>query len=558
MKTAVLWFLLVLAAVGAAAQSLPYIENYEVRIHGLDVVVTDRDGKPVSGLTKDDFIVLENGVAQTLTNFSAFASSAATATSAAGTAQSQAPDERPQARRFIFFVDEMALHPNSRTKFVKTVMQFAESSMHAADEAMVVAPAAETKIVQDFTTDRAAIRTALEKVMASMNSRTTQQFKEQFYLENQRGRATTDDEQRHIRQIYADSVRRRVLQRLGELRSLVAALAQVEGKKVLVLATTSLSAMPGLDAWAQRRQEMLDGQTTQTSEFDSGVSTGLTDSFAGAKDVYDLRPFIADLGRTAAANGVTIYSLQPDVQLENVTPGGVSTRQRGGSTTSTFHALLEMNELTMSSLAERTGGRWFRGDGNVDDAFQQVSKDLGTYYSLGYRAGEDDDRIRKVEVRVKNRPELRVRTRSEVVNKTNANEMQDLVVASLLYPRPVNELGVIATTGAMVTEPLKTILVPIDVRIPMDKLTFLPEGEKARAVFTIHYAAAGVASDFTSAQEKQQVLEIKTSELPQIAGKTWRFTTKLRFAPGKYRVAVGVLDRVSRLSGFQTLEVIAQ
>ncbi|HEX9983848.1 MAG TPA: VWA domain-containing protein [Thermoanaerobaculia bacterium] len=557
MKSAVLGFALILSASRLLAQpAVPYIETYEVKIHNLDVVVTGRDGNPVTGLGQGDFVLLENGVEQTITNFSAVDASQTTSTAVvAGAAET--PPAPP--RRFIFFMDEMALHPASRAKLAKQAMAFATSTMKAGDQAMVVAPAMEQKIVQDFTTDRAALGAAIGKVMAASTSRTTQQMKELFYLNSQRrnaalgpaGTRTQAQEQRNIRQMYADMTRRRALQRLGELRSLISALGPVEGKKVLVLATTSLPAMPGLDAWADRRQEMFDAQEMPTSEFGE-LSDGTTDSIAGTREVYDLRPFIADLGRTAATNGVTIYALQPDVQLENLIGDNAA------GPVSSFQAMLDMNETTMSSLAERTGGRWFRGDGNVDDVFQQVSKDLGAYYSLGYRAGADDDRVRKVEVRVKNHPELRVRTRSEVVNKSNVNEMQDLVVAGLLYPRTSNELGITASVGTMAKEPLGTILFPIDIRIPMEKLTFIPDGEKARAVFTVHYAAVGEKSDFTSAQERQQVIEIPIADLAKVPGKTWRYTTNLRFTPGKYRIAVGVFDRTTRLSGFQSLEVLAK
>jgi VWFA-related protein len=564
MKSAVLGFALFVSALPLLAQpAVPYIESYEVKIHNLDVVVTGRDGKPVTGLGQADFVLLENGVEQTITNFSSVDASQTTST--AGSAGAAAETAASPPRRFIFFIDEMGLHPSSRAKLVKNAIHFAESTMKPADLAMVVAPALEQKIVQDFTTDRAAIRAGLDKVMASSNSRNTQQKRELFFYDSQNFNAhlgpkdnlNKPQEQRNVRQVYADMTRRRVLQRLGELRSLIAALGPVEGKKVLVLATTSLSAMPGLDVWAGRRQEMFDGAELQIAEFGE-ISSGTTDAIAGTRDVYDLRPFIADLGRTAATNGVTIYALQPDVQLENILGADARTRSAGSVPISSFQATLDMNEATMSSLAERTGGRWFRGDGNVDDVFQQMSKDLGAYYSLGYRAGADDDRVRKVEVRVKNQPDLRVRTRSEVVNKSNVNEMQDLVVAGLLYPRTSNELGITASVGTMTKEPLGMIVFPIDVRIPMEKLTFIPDGGKARAVFTVHYAAVGEKSDFTSAQERQQVIEIPIADLEKVPGKTWRFTTNLRFTPGKYRVAVGVFDRTTRLSGFQSLEVHAK
>ncbi len=51
-RTLLAVLLLVVAAIAVAQQQQPYIETFEVRLHDLDVVVTDRQGKPVSGLTK--------------------------------------------------------------------------------------------------------------------------------------------------------------------------------------------------------------------------------------------------------------------------------------------------------------------------------------------------------------------------------------------------------------------------------------------------------------------------------------------------------------------------
>ena len=58
--------LLFLAATAAHAQ---VVESIEVRVTSVDVVVTDRDGKPVTGLTKDDFEILEDKRPQKITNF---------------------------------------------------------------------------------------------------------------------------------------------------------------------------------------------------------------------------------------------------------------------------------------------------------------------------------------------------------------------------------------------------------------------------------------------------------------------------------------------------------
>src|SRR5947207_15911391 len=56
-----------LIALPLAAQE-KLVESIEVRVVNVDVVVTDRAGNPVTGLTKDDFEILDNGKPQKIQN----------------------------------------------------------------------------------------------------------------------------------------------------------------------------------------------------------------------------------------------------------------------------------------------------------------------------------------------------------------------------------------------------------------------------------------------------------------------------------------------------------
>src|SRR5690606_35729751 len=58
----------------AAAQQSTMFDTVDVTVVNVDVVVTDRQGNPVRGLTREDFIVLDQGKPVELTNFSAIES----------------------------------------------------------------------------------------------------------------------------------------------------------------------------------------------------------------------------------------------------------------------------------------------------------------------------------------------------------------------------------------------------------------------------------------------------------------------------------------------------
>ena len=541
----------------------PYLETFEVRLHNLDVVVTDRAGKPVEGLTKDDFVVVEDGKVQEITNFAVYSEQVEDGRSRLSTEQGQAGvpvlhSNRPP-RKFIFFLDEMSLHPASRNKLLKNATALLEQSMSAGDEAAVVRPHGENNVVQDFTGDIDKIVQGLSTALKDTATRIdTQQAAELRFLELQLADSATRQEQQFARRMYADMVRRRVEQRLGQLRALVASFAGVEGKKVLVLMTTSLAAEPGREA---RDPEDIDVTPATENE----VPTRIT-------SYVDLRPQIDDLGRLAAMNGVTIYSLHPDVPMEYVTPGREAprrrlTRQMAGAVqapaqrvvlpSNLFNAQIANTETTIATLAEKTGGKWYRGDGNIDDAFRQVTNDLRSYYSLAYRVrGEFGPR--RVEVRIKDRPDLIVRTRTDVMEKSDSREMQDLVVANLVYPRGKNELGIRAVPGPMKRD-RNLFTIPVDTIIPMEKLTFVPTADgKWHASFTVYYAAAGEKADFSSAQERREDVTLTEDEYFALAGKTFKYSSNLVVAPGHVKIAVGVLDRTSKLSGFAVIRMWAK
>lgn len=564
---------LVTAALGAAialAQQ-PYFETFEVRLHNLDVVVTDAQGKPVHGLTKDDFVILEDGVQQNVTNFSVYDSGSSTASSVR-TAPENVPaaaTEKPPARRLVFFVDDMAVQNGARATLLRQATKLVDE-MREGDLGAVIRPTG-TRIAQDFTTDSAKVRQALADAIKSTRIRgDAPGLFELRELQNAMERADTPGDRLHAKGVYAGRVRQRVQQRLAQLRARVGSLAGVEGRKVLVVITAGLPVNPGRDA-IDFMDQIGGGEERLVKEW--GERGG------------DFSAPIDDLARTAAANGVTIYALEPEVPLatgvhksaaSKTTGSTMGARgvvdpriklKGGGNEVSgseimpqqMLYELLHYRGRTLTSLTEKTGGKWFRGVATVDDLFRQVASDMRIYYSLAYKATGTRNKPRRVEVRIRNRPDLRARTRSEVVDRSPEQEMGDLTTANLLFPRDLNELRIAVESGPPAADG-RMFRVPIDVIIPLDTLTFAPAADSSKYVATvdIHYAASAESNDFTLAGKHRQTIEIPADQHAGRAGVTYRFKTGLRVPPGQSRIAIGVMDSVSRLAGFRNLDLVAR
>jgi VWFA-related protein len=580
MKSAAVLLVLLAIAVSAVSQT-PYIETFEVRLQNLDVVVTDAKGKPVRGLTKEDFVVLENGKPQAITNFAIYDTAAGTASSANAPAAAQEAGDvvsAPPPRRFVFFVDELGVQRMARQRLYNNVKAFVDA-MRPGDVAAVVRPTTKEKIVQEFTGDRAAIEQALKAAIDDSGVEFSGSKVEISNLRWQLRNAATPQLRRAAKREYADAAARRVAHRLGQVRALTSSLAGVEGKKIVILVATGLTARPGSEAWDHAEmlgaiaQVPTDVAPLDREDDSRGPRIVDTGEYTGPNDpdrtqhpvIPDYTSSINEIARNAAANGVTIYALEPDVPLDVATRGNVATPMKNGlpdpaaDLPRTFQSdFLQNAEVTLATLTKTTGGQWFRGLGNIDDIFRQVNEDSSFYYSLAYRATGEAEEGKRVAVSVRNRPELRVRTRTEVLEKTTDREMGDLVVASLLYPRTVNELGITVTPGT----PQKDrgwYTIPVDVVIPLKNLTFLPtEGGKYAASFDLHYAAAGERRDFGMGGKRQQLIEITPEQYAALGTTTYRYKTGIQVSPGRARIAIGVLDTTTKLTGFRTVEVIAQ
>ena len=141
----------------------------------LDVLALDADGRPVHGLTKDEFIVEEDGRPVELTSLSYYSTRYD-----AGTPISPSVGEKPvtedgadvpSSRYFILFFHDQTrfgLFSNGlmrqQIRAVRGAKQWVEQAMTGSDWVAVVAYDVELRIHQDFTQDRDALLRSLDRV----------------------------------------------------------------------------------------------------------------------------------------------------------------------------------------------------------------------------------------------------------------------------------------------------------------------------------------------------------------------------------------------------------
>ena len=163
---------------GPAAQSKPPDPQAPIRhqvtvtLKLIQVFVADPGGKPAMDLEKSDFVLRDNGVVQTITDFEKHvlalpAAGRAEAAPVAPPAQAAAGESAPLlARKFIFLLDYQRNDLEGIKKAKTALLEFVDSKTQPGDEIALYSFSASggLKLHEDLTADRAKVRTAVEKL----------------------------------------------------------------------------------------------------------------------------------------------------------------------------------------------------------------------------------------------------------------------------------------------------------------------------------------------------------------------------------------------------------
>lgn len=550
-----------LALIIAAALTLPLtaqrnvdppspklVESIDIRVIDVDVVVTDRRGNPVSGLTQDDFIILENGVSKTISNFYEVAGGRAKNLAVAvpeAPATTPAREEIPDnlRRRIIFYVDNLSLAPFNRNRVFQQMKEFAKTAMRPGDEAMIATYNRSMKVRVPFTRDPNQIISMLDGL--AKESGLGIAAKSEWKSTQDRIRESTNyDEAIGIARTYASSNEHDLRQSVQSLNGLLTTLAGVEGKKILVLTSEGFPVQPGREAFY-----MIDEMSREKGW--SGGSTMLETM------TFDGTSLIQSVAKTANANGITMYT----IHAAGLTGGSeMSAEYSQPVSNSVSQAAASNTTESMRIMADMTGGLASVQSNNFTLAFQRIQKDLESYYSLGYRAGtERVDRQRYLQVRLRNRKDLIVRARQTFVEKSTYAEMSDRVIANLLYKVKNNDLNILTRLGSAIAVNDGYFRVPVDIQIPMSSLAMLPQGDVEFAGgFDVYVVVANKDGDMSEVARKSHQIHVPAADIKTVGNKFYTYTLELLTEPGLNKISIGVVDQISNVSGFAREQIIAR
>ncbi len=148
----------------------PLVSSVEVSVTSIDAVVTDSKGHRVRGLTKEDFVVLEDGKAQELSNF-LFVDDGESVAAGEPAPAPPRPEpgvltpavSKPQAR-VVVFIDNLHIPPVNRNAVLAALDQFLRKAVGPNVEAMIATFDRSLRVRGPFTRDAEILSRVLLEV----------------------------------------------------------------------------------------------------------------------------------------------------------------------------------------------------------------------------------------------------------------------------------------------------------------------------------------------------------------------------------------------------------
>lgn len=523
-------------------------ETIEVSIVNVDVVVTDRKGTRVTGLTAEDFEVREAGKVQPISNFAEYTSDISDVRAgvelAPGRPAPAAAPARPK-RNVVVFVETVRLLPHQAKEMFGSIGKLLRETVEKGDRATIITWRTAVMVRQPFTDDLAA----LEKVLGELESEAVHGPRE---LDRDVRREQAESDAADAEMAAAGGLSSGGMPPVHAIEASKRQLAQIKQKThVLEALMHSISGLDGRKAIVMAMRRF-------------GVHAGV-EYFGGDIPIERRREFETvafrdRLIKTANAHGITLYPVYPaglrwDPEDSSVRRDGnvMSTATEDGAG---LQNKIMFNETTaLSDLAEKTGGVMAWGTANIAEMLPRVVEDMESYYSLGYRSrATGKDVSRDIVVTVKNK-DYRVRSRQQYVEKSDQTLMNDRVIANLYQRLEGSSFGFDAMFLPMKMNSRKRWSLPLKLRIPIAALTALPLGPNEAGEFSVYIVTGGVVGVSSEVQRTTQQFRIPRHDIVKAKKSFYTYDVTLEIDEKVDRVSVGVLDETSKEFGLKRLAV---
>jgi VWFA-related protein len=500
------------------------------------VVVTDKKGSPVEGLTAKDFTVTENGAPQEIRFFEHQKLPDSSARPAPRTEPehihiydklgltriaSETPGKtRYKDRRLLaLYFDMTAMPPSDQSRALSAAQKFIRTQMTSADLLAILRySGGAVNVLQDFTDDR----DRLLSIIGTMAVGEGQGFDES------NSDASSADSGAAFGQDDSEFNIFNTDRQLSALQTAANMLGQLNEKKSLIYFASGLR-LNGLNNQAQLH-------ATVNSAIRAGVSFWPID----ARGLVAMAP-LGDATQGSPGN-VGMYS---------------------GAAAMAVTTNLQQSQDTLYALASDTGGKALLDYNDLAKGIVQAQQSVSSYYILGYYATNtaQDGKFRRIKISLNGELSAKVDYRqgyfaSKQFSKFTAADKERQLEDALMLPDPVTELTIAMEVDYFQLNRAE-YFVPLVVKIPGRELALAKRGGAEHTLIDfVGEIKDNYGTTITNVRDKVNI-KLSDATAAELAKRPVEYEAGFTLLPGKYTIKFLARDaETGRIGTYQSAFVI--
>jgi VWFA-related protein len=484
----------------------------------VNVVVRDRNGNVVRGLTRDDFTVTEDNRPQSISTFDfeeietqaleAAPASIPTVLGSVGRAAvalASVPETKPaidmHGRRLIAMLfDLSSMQPEEVLRSANSAREYIEKRLTPADMVAIATLSTTLQVAVDFTGDREILLQTLDRLSGV----------EGMGFEETTAADATDESATAFAADDSEFLLFNTDRRLQAIQALTEAMAPIEQKKSLIYFSSGMT------------QTGLDNRVAIRTVIDRAVRSNVSIYTADMRGLQALGP--AGDASQASTRGQSAFS--------------------GRAVSGRFDSMASSQEA-LSSLAEDTGGRAFFDQNDFTAVFDRIVADTSTYYLLGFTSTNrsPDGRFRRIRVGLK-RPDLKLEYRAGYYaprdfSHSGKDDREQQLIEQLLSDLSVTDLPVYASSAHFRLKGNR-YFVPLWVVVPGSRVPFNKSRDKDKA--TLDVLAVVRDGQQRPVARIRDTVNLSVSATEEVQRKNVQYQTDLELPPGVFQLKVVVRE----------------
>jgi VWFA-related protein len=502
------------------------------------VVVKDKQGKFVPGLTANDFTVTEDGAAQTIKfceHQNLTANSEPLPVAPPGSeeiriykrlARTQVAPETPDRERYknrrllALYFDMSAMRPADQLRALSAAEQFLRTQMTTADLVSILRyQGGSVDILQDFTADRNKLLSILQTLIVGEGQGSLNTIDDASSADTG---ATFGQDDAEFNIFNTD-------RQLAALQTAANMLGQLNEKKSLIYFAGGLR-LNGIDNQAQLR-------ATVDAAIKAGVSFWPVDA----------RGLVAEAPLGDATQG---------------SPGNSDMYTGASSLATTNH--LQQSQDTLYALAGDTGGKAFLDNNDLTRGIVQAQQAISDYYILGYYTTNtaQNGRFRRVKVSLTNDSAANLTYRQgyyadKAFSRFTAVDKERQLEDALMLENPITELSIAMEIDHFQLNRAE-YFVPIVVKIPGRELALAKRGGAEHTLIDFVGEIKDLVGGGTVSNVRDNVnIKLSDTTAAELAHRPIEYDTGFTLLPGRYMIKfLARDDETGRIGTYQTVFVI--